>query len=134
MLRIPVQVRTSQIHGEGIFALTDIRKGALLWEFDPGLDRRISSFAVKHAEPRVRDYIMERGYINPRQPDQIVLCLDEAQFWNFPPAGEEANTSLGERLDGENVIVAARNIVGGEEITIPPESDFDYERKVSAKG
>jgi SET domain-containing protein len=133
MLRISVEVRKSNIHGQGIFALNDIQEDRVIWEFDPGLDRHISLFAVKHAEPRIASYIMERGYINPKHPNQVVLCLDEAQFWNFPKPGEKANCCLGGELDGEAMVLAARPISAGEELTVPPESDHDYARKMAAK-
>ena len=134
MLTIPVEIRKSQIHGCGVFALTDIRKGAVVWAFHPGLDRRISELVVKYSEPRARDFILQRGYINPRMPEDIVLCVDESQFLNFPKAGESANLCLGGLQDGEHLLLAAVDIAAGAELTVPPQSDLDYERKMEAYG
>jgi len=130
MLSLPVEIRKSPIHGYGVFALTDIRQGRIVWQFTPGLDRVLSVFAVKNADPQSRDYMLERGYINPREPEDLVICVDEAQFMNFPRRGEKANTELGGSVDGQSLLIASENIPAGTEITVPPESDLDYERKM----
>jgi hypothetical protein len=130
MLTVPVEIRKSEIHGYGVFAKTDIRHGTVIWEFTPGLDRVISLFAIQHAQPRVRDYVMERGFINPQEAEDVVICTDEAQFMNFPKPGVLANTELGGVIDGQNLLLASEDIMAGTEITVPPESDLDYARKM----
>jgi hypothetical protein len=132
MMMIPVEIKKSEIHGLGIFALKPIRKGAVLWAFYPGLDRAISDYAVEFAEPRKRVFIMERGYLNPKN-SHWVICCDESQFWNFPRNGDQANCVLGDEQDGENLIIAACDIGTDEELTICPESDADYKRKMEER-
>ena len=63
-MTVPVEIKKSPIHGYGVFALHAIRKGTVVWMFQPGLDLRITLFAVKFAQSKVRDYIWQRGYIN----------------------------------------------------------------------
>jgi hypothetical protein len=132
MMMIPVTIAKSSIHGLGIFAVSPIRKGTVLWQYD-GLDRQLSDYAVTYGEKRVADFVRTRGYINPENPQLWILPIDEAQFWNFPKRGEPANTELGGLVDGEHLILAARDIEANEEITIPPESDLDYERKMKGR-
>lgn len=132
MLTIPVEIRKSEIHGYGVFAVHDIRRGAVVWQFHPGLDRRVSEIAVKFCEPRAKLFILQRGYINPAAPEEIVLCMDEAQFLNFPRPDQPANLCLGGLLDGEYMLLAAVDIPAGDELTVPPESDADYLRKMEA--
>jgi len=134
MLTVPIEIRKSEIHGYGVFALRNIPKEAVIWMFTPGLDRVISLLGVKNAEPSIRAYVMERGFINPQEPDDIVVCVDEAQFMNFPRRGEPSNTKLGGILDGQYLILAAEKILAGTEITVPPESDADYNRKMDWHG
>jgi SET domain-containing protein len=131
MLTIPVEIKKSAIHGFGLFATTDIRKGTVIWMFDPGLDLRVSKFVAENSDKRKRDYIMQRGFVNPKKPEIVVLCIDEAQFMNFPAAGAEANIKLGGLQDGEHILIAALDIPAGTELTVPHESDADYERKLS---
>jgi uncharacterized protein len=133
MMMIPVEVRKSEIHGSGIFALQSIHKGQVLWQFTPGLDNNVSRYATEYAEPRTRDFIKERGYLNAKHAHWVV-CVDEAMFWNFPKRGEDPNCILGGEQDGEHMILAARDIAPGEELTITPESDGDYQRKMDESG
>lgn len=134
MLTIPVEIKKSEIHGCGVFAVHDIRRGAVVWMFHPGLDRRVSAEAVKFCEPQAKLFILQRGYVNPKAPDEIVLCMDEAQFMNFPRPDQPANLQLGGVQDGEHILIAAVDIPAGDELTVPPESDADFERKLQAYG
>jgi uncharacterized protein len=133
MMRVPCQVKPSEIHGTGVFATEKLEAGRVVWAYEPGIDRGISDFAVRNSEPRVADYIRERGYINPARPMLWIICVDESQFLNFPRKSEVANLSLGGSQDGESLLLAAREIQPGEELTVPPESDADYERKMGAR-
>ena len=108
----------------------DIRRGNVVWMFHPGLDRKIGVLAVKYAEPRAQRFIWERGYINPAVPDEIVICIDESQFLNFPRPDQPANLTLGGLQDGEHLLLAAVDIPAGDELTVPPESDADFKRKM----
>jgi len=134
MLTIPVEIRKSPIHGYGVFAVTDIHRGDVVWMFHPGLDRRVSAEEVKYCEPRAKEFLLQRGYINPRYPNAIVLCADESQFLNFSPPHLPANLQLGGLQDGEHMLLAACDIASGDELTVPPESDADYKRKMEAYG
>lgn len=133
MMRVPVTVGKSTIHGLGIFAVSPIPKGTVLWQYEPGLDRAVSEYSVNYGEKRIYHFIRSRGYINPLRPKVWIVCIDEAQFWNFPKRGEPANTELGGEVDGEFLILAARDIEPNEEITIPPDSDTDYSRKMEGR-
>jgi hypothetical protein len=130
MLTIPVEIRKSKIHGYGVFALEDIKQGTVVWMFEPGFDRKVSRLLAENCGKK--NYIFERGYINPKNADMIVLCIDEAQWINFPPPELQANLKLGGLQDGEHLLLAAINIPAGAELTVPPESDADYERKMSS--
>jgi SET domain-containing protein len=131
MMTIPVEIGRSPIHGQGVFACELIRAGTVIWQFNPALDQKASAALLKYAEESVRQFVMERGYLNPN--DDWVVCVDEAQFLNFPNPQEVPNTKLGGKQDGEFLLLAAINIGPGEEITVPPESDCDYERKMKAR-
>ena len=134
MLTVPVEIKKSAIHGYGVFATQDIRKDTVVWMFDPSLDRRVTQFALKFAEPRTQAFIRQRGYVNHDSLQEIVLCADEAQFLNFPSPDQTANLCLGGIQDREHMLLAAVDIKAGQELTVPPESDADYERKMKSYG
>lgn len=131
MMTIPVEVGRSPIHGQGVFARERIRAGTVIWQFHPSLEQRVDKTLLKYSEEAVWDFVTERGYLNDR--NQWVLCVDEGQFLNFPLPGAQANTKLGGLQDGEYMLLAATDIEPGEEITVPPESDKDYQRKMEAR-
>jgi hypothetical protein len=132
MMTVPVEIRRSDIHGQGVFALEKIPDRRVVWTFHPGLDFTLSDYAVRYADPDATEFIYERGYLNPDRP-QWVVCIDEAQFLNFPKEGEKANLALGGEMDGQRILIAARAIEPGEELTVPPESDGDYPRKIKKR-
>jgi hypothetical protein len=134
MLTVPVEIKKSAIHGFGVFALQDIRRDSVVWMYHPGLDRRVTKFQVKFCEGRLKEFILRRGYINPKSPEEYVLCMDEAQFINFAPADQPANLKLGGLQDNEHILLAAVDILIGDELTVPPESDADYLRKMESYG
>src|ERR1017187_2462968 len=119
MLQVKAIVKPSGIHGLGLFAGKHLMPGELVWKYDEGDSR----MPVTLAPPKVLD----RGYINPRKPSFVVICGDNAQFINFRN-GAPAN--LREIVgNGESDLVANRRIELGEELTIEPATDADYERK-----
>jgi hypothetical protein len=130
MMTVSVEIRKSSIHGSGVFAAYPIPEGSVVWMFSPGVDRKIPMTQVKYGDPLETRFIQERGYINPNRLGQWVICVDEAQFLNFAPQNEKPNLRLGEEQDGENMLIAARDIAEGEELTVGPESDADYVRKI----
>jgi len=128
-LQVPHRIAPSSIHGIGLFAAAPLAEGTLLWCYQPGLDtrRRLSDL-----EPSARLISLYYGYVNPLVPSLVVVCGDDARFWNFPPVGSPANAVPSvQLLHGEALIIAARDIAAGEELLIDPSSDADYFRKMS---
>lgn len=126
MMRVPIGVRFSDVHGLGIFALKPIRAGTLLWRFQAPDDYRI---ALNVASDEQKHF----GYVNPRRPNELVVCGRHARYWNFPPAGTPANSIEGAvDASGEATIVAARDIIAGEELLIETASDADAARKLKS--
>ena len=124
-------VAPSTVHGLGLFAAEPIRQGSILWQFDPSIDRRICLAGLTGQQ---RFDTLHYGYINPQAPDLVVVCGDDARYWNFPQYGSPANAIVGaEFVHGEALIIASHAICPGDEMLIDPASDADYFRKVSAE-
>lgn len=128
MLLVKTTTGTSATHGIGLFADQDIAKGDFVWAFGYP-DVRIAKTDVD-AMPKVNsDFIWHHCYINPNNPDRLVLCSDNARFLNFT---DDANLRLSALTDdGEQRLFASRDIERGEELTVGPESDADYARKMN---
>jgi SET domain-containing protein len=121
VILIDVDVKESNVHGMGLFAKHDVPKGTELWAFGEA-DSRIP---VSEAT----DEVMHYGYINPENPNFVVVCGDVSRFWNFGLNGSNSGPSRKKR-GGESVIVALLDIKSGEELLISTESDFDALRKL----
>lgn len=129
MLHVKTFLAPSGIHGTGLFTGQDIPKGGLVWRFVPGLDQRIGLPFVYELPRHSMEALLHYGYINPENPDFVVLCFDDARFANFHPS--RPSTILGEtRIDGEADLIAARDLVKGEELTVGYDTDADFARKL----
>ncbi|KEF40615.1 MAG: hypothetical protein ER33_16085 [Cyanobium sp. CACIAM 14] len=125
------RIGPSSVHGTGLFSAVALEAGAILWRFEPGLEERC---LLRDLPPGECRRLLHYGYVNPQHPEWLVICGDDARYWNFPPPGEPPNTRLGSLLHaGEPVVVAARSIAAGEELLIEPGSDADYHRKMGMR-
>ena len=133
MMKVPCKISDSSIHGQGVFATQDVKKGELVWQFSRIFDRIVMWHVRVRAPKDEQEKFMERCYMNPDYPDDLILCGDEAAWLNFPVPPEEANIELGGVVDGHDILIAARDIKEGEEFTVPPNSDADYARKIAER-
>ena len=130
-LLIAHRIAPSPVHGTGLFTVVALEAGTPLWCYEPGLEQRRR---LADLLPGESQRLLHHGYINPERPGWLVICGDDARFWNFPPPGRAANCVLGDRhCAGEAVVVAARAIAAGEELLIEPTSDADYHRKLGLR-
>ena len=93
MLLVRTEVRSSSIHGKGLFAVDRIREGAVVWIFDSKLDR-LSVIASGHFSWRTED-----GYVTPG---------DDAKYINHSATPNLSTTP------GLTPVRAARDIEAGD--------------------
>ena len=119
MLLIPTSSKQSDIHGMGLFAAEDIAAGTPLWRFSPGLDLEISEANFDKLTRYEQDVILFYGFRNSRTK-KYYLPFDDLRFVNHAGQGsmviDEARASTED--DVAFVLVAARDIVAGEELTL----------------
>jgi hypothetical protein len=73
-----------------LFTPIPLQPGTALWCFEPAIDQRLP---LGNLEPWQRAELLHFGYVNPERPAFVVVCGDQARFWNFPLPGEPANAS-----------------------------------------
>ena len=116
MLLVPIAVRDSPIHGLGVFAAAFVPKGTVVWQFDPGIDRRFPVEWVQRQPEHVRRFIASYAVLN-LDGKSYTLTGDQTLFVNHSAA-----SNIGPAPDivvnGEEVVVATRDIQAGEEITV----------------
>lgn len=117
MMLVPTYVAASDVEGVGVFAAEPIKKGALIWRYDPGFDRLVPSSWLNEQTPMMRDFLTKYAYPAHDQPDMLVIEIDNGRFMNHSLA---PNTDFTKVIEG----YALRDIAAGEEL-ICNYSEFD---------
>lgn len=112
MMLVRSSVRFSPIHGLGCFAEEDIKKGQVVWKFDPLLDLEFKSSEVENHPAPIVEFLKTYCYGQMKDGEKTyILCGDHARHMNH---SLEPNL-LEEGVEGLNI--AARDIKQGEELT-----------------
>lgn len=112
MLLIDTFVAPSAVHGLGVFCVTDVAAGTVVWDFDPRIDHCLTEHDVAALPGPARTYLARFGY-RDRRTGLWVLCGDDARFTNhalIPTLLDVPNDRFG--LD-----VAAYDLPAGTELT-----------------
>lgn len=111
MLVVKTLLKYSDIHGLGCFAGEDIKKGQLVWRFDPGIDLVFTGDDLKKLPESFREFLRIYAYSPLNDTKKIyILCVDHARHMNHSDS-----PNLAETPEGTNV--ALRDIKKGEELT-----------------
>lgn len=103
-------LKTSSIHGLGVFAAESIKKGAAVYQHNPRLDLILTATKFAKLDPRDQALITHYGGIDKRL-GRYRLPYDDLRFLNH---SEKPNLSYDEATDQ---IIALRDIESGEELT-----------------
>ncbi|GGH01616.1 SET domain-containing protein-lysine N-methyltransferase [Glycocaulis albus] len=110
MLLIDTYVGPSAIEGVGVFAAEPIRKGQLIYRFEPDFDRLIGQADLAAMPESIRRFIERYTYPHPKDGSMLVLDADNGRHMNH---SLEPNTDFRDSVFG----YAIRDIAAGEEIT-----------------
>jgi SET domain-containing protein len=111
MMTARTELKVSDLHGLGCFALEDIPKGTKVWEFNELIDSVIPKEFYDNAPQFYKDYLLfyaeyEDGY--------FVLCGDNGKFWNHSETPNLQLISLPEQ--NQWYVFAKTDIKKGEEL------------------
>ena len=113
MMLITARVAPSPIHGNGLFAVSDIPRGSAIWRFEPGFDHDFSPGQWAALPEPARGHT--RHFCFVRKGDlHVILSGDHACFINHD---ESPNTGALPEAPPPVTTVALRDIAAGEEIT-----------------
>lgn len=110
MMTVKNYLDRSTIHGTGIFAGEDIKKGDLVWQFVEGLDRTIPREEFDKLPDIAKNFLRIYAYIPLSNPKVWLLEFDNGRFMNHSDAPNTDMTS-------ETHCYAIRDIKKGEEFT-----------------
>ena len=121
MMMVKTKLKKSPIHGFGIFSDQNIKKGDVVWKYNPIIDKKITPKEYKSLPLLAQKYIDKYGF---KDHDKMwVMCGDDARFFNhsIKPSCKED----GVENERDNITTAARDIKKGEELT-SNYNHFDY--------
>ncbi len=122
---VSTRLNQSPIHGTGVFAAEPIKKGQVVWRFDPRIDLQISENEFRSFPSVFQDYLKTYAYTVMMDGERkLILCADHAKHVNHSD-----NPNLLDTLDSTQD-VAARDIEAGEELTC---NYFDFDLEAAAK-
>ena len=110
MMMVRSYLAPSSIEGLGVFCHTDIRKGGLIWLYDPRFDVSYMTEDIDRAPRHFREFLDRYTYPHPEDPERVVLDCDEGRFMNH---SDTPNMDLSDPERG----VATCFIPAGTEIT-----------------
>jgi SET domain-containing protein len=117
MMLVPTYVAASDVEGVGVFAERPIKKGTLIWRYDPSFDRLVPSSWLEEQTPMMQEFLTKYAYPAHDQPEMLVIEIDNGRFMNHSLT---PNTDFTRIVEG----YATRNIKAGEEL-ICNYSEFD---------
>ena len=111
MLMVETELRSSAIHGIGVFLVEPVRAGQLIWRFDSRIDRVFSDAELNEMPGHVQQFL--RTYSTLHAGMKLwVLCGDNGRHFNH---SDTPNTrSLGIAFGDD---VAAEDLPAGTELT-----------------
>jgi SET domain-containing protein len=111
MMTVRTELKMSDLHGLGCFALEDIPKGQKVWEFNELIDSVIPKEFFDNAPKFYQDYLL---FFAEYEDGYFVLCGDNGKFWNH---SEDANLKLISLPETEEwYVFATKEIKKGEEL------------------
>ena len=112
MFVVRTSLRPSSIQGLGCFAEEPIRKGQVVWQFDPRLDIRIPLAELSSFPPALQEHFRTYTYVEQIGDQELmVYCADLSKHMNHSDSPNLIDTP--DNLQE----IAACDIVVGEELT-----------------
>jgi SET domain-containing protein len=115
-MKLPVIIKKSEIHGKGVFANRNFKKGQIIIRWD--ISRQLTKDQVKKLPKKDKEYI---AYVHKK----YILMQSPAKYVNHSC---DSNTYSKNFKD-----IAKRNIKKGEEITGDYSQDADEDFKMKCK-
>lgn len=128
MIHIKYKLRSSELHGIGLFSDQDIKKGSLIYTASPVLDLNISQDQFDSLSQNEKDEILWWGFFD-KPSQKWHVDFDVSKFINH---SFEATVTQNEQHD-EAYLVAMKDIEAGEELT-QNYLEFESEEDLSRRG
>jgi uncharacterized protein len=111
MMMVETELRPSPIHGLGVFLTQPVRRGELIWRFDPRIDRVYVEEEIAALPEHLQRYL--RTYSTWHETTGLyVLCGDNGRYFNHSNSPSTTSNAISFGEDR-----AARDLEAGDELT-----------------
>ena len=111
MMMIDTVLKPSTIHGIGVFLVSDVSRGGLIWRFDSRIDRVYAPAEVDSLPAHIQTFL--RTYSTWQEAIGLfVLCGDNGRYFNHSASPNTVSDAISFGEDR-----AARDLAAGEELT-----------------
>jgi SET domain-containing protein len=126
-LYVETILKNSLIHGFGVFAAHDIKKGTIIWKYDPKFDLTVSRAEIDQLPEPCRQQVLKYAY-RCGVDNLYIVAVDDSRYMNHSTS---PNTAEDFTVDPRGLTVASRDIKAGEELTMDYfEFDLDAAEKL----
>ena len=129
MLLVKTKIGPSIINGTGIFADQFIKKGTIVWKFQPNFDLKIDTEELHKLSEPAKEQFLKYTYLDP-DSRKYILCFDDARFFNHSDTPNCVDGTSPD--DEEGLSIADKNIEKGEELTCNYKTfDADFNKRIN---
>lgn len=123
MMMVDTELRSSAIHGIGVFLLEPVRKGDLIWQFDSRVDRIYAEAEIATLPDRMQRFL--RIYSTWHAATGVwVLCGDNGRHFNHSDTPNTVSDGIAFGHDH-----AALDMAADTELTSDYNQICDYVRR-----
>lgn len=110
MIRVKVKIKESDVHGIGLFADEFIPQGTTTWQYDEGIEKKITQEELDILPKNSKEFFLYYSYFD-KVRNCFVLPIDHLRFINHTDNAIKENIESTPDKD-----VAKRDIQIGEEL------------------
>jgi len=126
MMMVETELRPSPIHGIGVFLLQPVTRGALIWRFDPRIDRVYGADEIADLPEPLQRFIRTYSTLHA-DLGLWVLCGDNGRHFNHSDTPNTISSGIAFGTDH-----AAVDLAAGDELTSDYRTICDSFRGVDA--
>ena len=115
MFIIKTYIDKSNIHGNGVFAGENIKKGQVVWKFNKVLDKKISVKTFNSLEENIKYFVEKNGYLDSKNKFYFISGDNDI----YSNHSENPNLIESDNINNNLTkdLIAVRDINIGEELT-----------------
>ncbi|MFM2340047.1 MAG: hypothetical protein RLZZ360_683 [Candidatus Parcubacteria bacterium] len=117
MYQIPVEIKASKINGQGVFALSLIPKGTLVWIFDENHDKTLVKEDFDKLSPEEQLALRRVAYLSATTGRWVYPPENDPALYTNHSPDNNISVAFDKNLSQEPFFVANQDISIGEEIT-----------------